>query len=492
MSQLRKLAKDLLVYGWGEILLKASLLITLPLYTRVLSPADYGTWSYVTTLAGLVAAILALGGDSAYSRLFHETKTESERQELTSTWLAFLAAWCFGVLLLFLPLIGPLSSWALGTDPHAAQILALAMLAVPVTLINGTCAQVLRNRFQARAFVNLNVLSTLLSLGFSLTAAMVLKLGVPGILGGALLGALVMLPVRLYTVRDVLRPRFSLRVLGEFLRYGLPLVPASLAYWVFSASDRVMLGKLTTLDQVGLYAVALQLASVFNLVIGAIGQAWGPFAIRLHEDDPEAATGFFGQVMTYLLMGFGFLCVMLTAFAPELLRLVTTPAFYGAAVAVGPLALAMTAFASTQVTALGISLTKKTGYLALFSWGAALLNVLLNLLLMPRWGMLGASVAMAAAYTFLTLAYGFQSQRLMPIRYEARRALVAIAVTLGLTLLLSWLSLPVSWLGGAFKLGTGVAFLVLLVLLGALDRREWTLVRKLWQGARQAPATPTP
>jgi len=492
VNPLRKLAKDLLVYGWGEILLKASLLITLPLYTRVLSPADYGTWSAVTTMAGLVAALLALGGDSAYSRLFHETKTESERQELTSTWLAFLAAWSVGALVLFLPFVTPLSGWVLGGDRQAAQVLALAMLAVPVTLINGTCAQVLRNRFQARAFVNLNVLSTVLSLGFSLFAALVLGLGVPGILGGALLGALLMLPVRLYTVRDALRPRFSQRVLGEFLRYGLPLVPASLAYWVFSASDRVMLAKLSTLEQVGLYAVAIQLASVFNLVIGAIGQAWGPFAIRLHEDDAEAATGFFGQIMTYLLVGFGFLCVMLTAFAPEALRLVTTPAFYGAAAAVGPLALAMTAFASTQVTALGISLTKKTGYLALYSWGAALLNVFLNFLLMPRWGMVGASVAMAAAYAFLTLAYGLQSQRLMPIRYETRRLLATVLVTLGLTVLVSGLALPISIWGGMLKLGIGVAFVVLLVLLGALDRREWTLLRRVWQGARRTPATPTP
>lgn len=488
MTRLGKLLKDLLTYGWGEILLKASMFLALPLYTRALTPAEYGAWNTVTTLASLAAAILALGGDSAYARLFHESKTDRDRKLLTSTWLIFLGLWSTGALLLALPLLGPVSRWMLPEVPHSGLLLILALVAVPVSLINGTCAQVLRNRFEAKAFVNLNVISTLLGLALSLSAALVMKLGVPGILAGALLAGLLMLPVRLYTVRDLLGPYFSPQVLKEFLDYGLPLVPASMAYWVFSASDRVMLAKLSSVEQVGLYAVALQLTGAFHLVIGAIGQAWGPFAIRLHEDDPEAATVFFGRAMTYLVMGFGLLCVMLTALAPELLHLFTTPAFHAAAAAVGPLSLAMTAFASTQVTALGISLTKKTGYLALFSWGSALLNVLLNLWLLPRWGMLGAGVSMAAAYGFLTLAYGFQSQRLMPIRYEPRRLGVAIAITVLLTLLVPLIPWPASWLGTLLKLGMALVFVWLLMLAGALDRREWSLLRKAWQARRQTPA----
>lgn len=487
----RRLFKDLLTYGWGEIVLKASAFLTLPLYTRLLDPADYGVWSFVTTSAALVATVVGLGGETAYSRFFHEAKTEEERQRLTSTWLAFLSAWSLGLTLLALPVMGPLAGWSLGASEHA-PLFALAMLAVPIGLINGTCGQVLRNRFEARAFVLLNVVSTLLSIAASLVGAFVLGLGLVGILGGALVAALAMLPVRLYTVRAMLRPRFSGALLREFLRFGLPLVPTALAYWIFAASDRLMLAKLSSVDQVGFYAVALQVTSVLNLVNVALGQAWGPYAIRMNEGSPEAASIFFGRAMTYLLVGFGLLCVLLTAFGPDVVALVAAPAFAASAAAIGPLALAMAASATTQVTALGMSLTKKTGYLAVYAWGVALLNVGLNLWLLPRWGMVGAGVSMAIAYAVLTGAYLIQSQRLLPVRYERRRAAVTIGLTLALTAALSVIPLPQTLWGFVLKAATGLVFLALLVALGALDRREGTLLLSWWRDARQRRLSPSP
>ena len=487
----RRLLKDLLTYGWGEIVLKASAFLTLPLYTRLLDPADYGVWSFVTTSAALVTTLVGLGGETAYSRFYHEAKSEEERQRLTSTWLAFLSAWSLGLTLMALPFMGPLAGWGLG-DPAHGLLFALAMLAVPVGLINGTCGQVLRNRFEARAFVALNVVSTLLSIAASLLGAFALRLGLVGILGGALVAALVMLPVRLYTVKAMLRPRFSGALLGEFLCFGLPLVPTALAYWIFAASDRLMLAKLSSVDQVGFYAVALQVTSALNLVNVALGQAWGPYAIRMNEDSPEAASVFFGRAMTYLLVGFGLLCVLLTAFGPDVIALVAAPAFSPSAAAIGPLALAMAASATTQVTALGISLTKKTGYLAVYAWGVAILNVVLNLWLLPRWGMVGAGISMAIAYVVLTAAYLLKSQQLLPIRYERRRAFVTIGVTLALTAALSVLPLPQTLWGLVLKAGTGIVFLTLLVVLGALDRRDGSLLRAWWREARQNRLSPIP
>lgn len=486
----RRLLKDLLIYGGGEILLKASAFLTLPLYTRLLAPADYGVWSFVTTAAALVTTVLGLGGETAYSRFFHEAKSEEDRQRLTSTWLAFLSAWSLGLTLLLLPATGALAGWSLGTPQHGG-LFALAMLAVPVGLINGTCAQVLRNRFEASAFVVLNVFSTLLSIAASLVGAFVLHLGLAGILGGALVAALVMLPVRLYTVKDMLRPRFSGTLLGDFLRFGAPLVPTALAYWIFAASDRLMLAKLSSVEQIGLYAVAIQVTSALNMVNVALGQAWGPYAIRMHEESPEAASVFFGRAMTYLLMGFGLLCVLLTAFAQDVVALVAAPSFSASAAAIGPLALAMAASATTQVTALGISLTKKTGYLALYAWGVALLNVVLNLWFLPRWGMLGASVSMAIAYGVLSAAYLIKSQKLLPVRYEGRRAAVTIGLTLAATVALSVTPLPQTFGGLLLKASTAFAYLALLIALGALDRRDGSLLRAWWLDVRQRRLSPT-
>lgn len=428
----KRIAKDIAVYGFADILLKAVSFLTLPIYTRVFAPEEYGLWSLVLAATGIFSAVLGLGGDSAYSRYYFEAKTDDERRELTSTWLLFLAGWSAAVTLLCVLGSGMLSRWILDNPEHG-WLITLALLAVPVGLINSICGQVLRNQFRASSFAALNVVTTLLTIGLGLGAVLWLRMGIAGLLAGALAALVVMLPVRLYTIRDMLRPAFSGARLRNLLAYGVPLVPTSLAYWVFASSDRLMLAKLATMDQVGLYAVANSATSVLAFANSALGQAWSPHAVMAYEQEPERAPHLYGQVMTWLLAVFGLLTVGITAFAPEMLRLLTTPPFFAAASAVGPLALGYMAYASTQITASGISLTKRTGFFALYAWIAALLNIALNLWSIPRWGMIGAAWSTTAAYLFLTVAYLATSQRLWAVVYELRKVAAVVALTCAFT-----------------------------------------------------------
>jgi O-antigen/teichoic acid export membrane protein len=468
----RDLFKDLLIYGTGDIFLKAAIFLTLPFYTRIFTPEEYGIWSFVVTAVGLLNSILILGGDSAYARFFFEAKSEEGKRLITSTWFGFLALWSGSLIIFCLPFAGFFSVCSFGTNEYAL-LFTLTLLAAPLTLLNSMCGQALRNRFQARLFSILNVAATLLSVGFSLFGAIVLKLGLTGVLGGAFFAALLILPVRLWTVSDLLRPVFSLRVLRNFLSFGVPLVPSSLAYWVFAVSDRILLGKLSTLEQVGLYAVANQVTGMLAFFNGALGQAWSPHAIRVYEERQEYAPIFFGRVMTYVLAGFGLLSVGITTFSHEILMALSTPSFYAASLAIGPLALGTAAYATTQVTAIGISLKKKTYYFAIFSWAAALLNVGLNVLLIPMWGMIAASWTTMIAYLFLTLAYLTISQRLCPVFYEKKRILVAGVLTFLFTFsapLLPTFSLIFNIIIKSFYCSV---FVGLLFLLKGLDGREW-------------------
>ena len=129
------------------------------------------------------------------------------------------------------------------------------------------------------------------------------------------------------------------------------------------------------------------------------------------------------------------LAVGLTAYAREAILFVATDRYLPAALAIGPLSLGFMAYASTQVTAGGISITKQTHYVALYSWIAALLNVVLNLPLIPRWGMVAASWTTAIAYTFLTVAYGVTSYRLWPIVYERSKVTAIVGACFVLVLL---------------------------------------------------------
>lgn len=473
---LGRLTQDFAVYGLGVIVIKAFSIITIPVYTRVFTPEQFGVLSYVTTLGGLLGAVLVLGGDTAYARFFFEARTLERRQVITSTWIGFLAAWSVAVCLLLIPFAGLIAQSSFGNTETTPLLIAMVLIS-PVSLVNRMCAQVLRNEFRPVAYSVLNAVSTLLLVAFAVIAVVVLKLGLLGVLLGTLTAELAMLPARLWTARSMFRFQFSLDVLRQLLAFGIPIVPTSLAYWVFLTSDRLILGKLSTLEQLGLYSIANSLVGLATIIITAFAQAWSPHSIRLYEEDRGSAAMVYGRVMTYLLAGFGLLAVGITAFGPELLHVLTSARYYGASAAIAPLAIGLVAMASTQITAGGISLVKRTKYLAIYAWLAAVANVALNLVLDRPYGMLGAAWATAVAYVGLTLLYMTSSQRLWPVKYEIRRSgtLVALilAFTFGAGFLPSGFLLPVI----AVKIGYCLMFIVAAFVFRAVDAREAAALR---------------
>ncbi len=483
----RRLAKDIAIYSAGDVLLRATAIITMPIYTRIFSVDDYGILSFVLTITGLLGAVLILGGDSAYARYYFQAKEHEQRRLVTSSWFGFLALWSCAVVALCVPLSGLFSLWSFGSKEEG-QLFVIALLSAPVVLMNQLCSLALRNQFRVSLVTLLNFVTALLTICIALFAVTQLHMGLLGVLTATLVAALVMLPIRIYTVRDLLGLDFSLSVVRELLSFGLPLVPASLAIWVFMSSDRILLGKMSTLDQVGLFAVASSVASLLILINSAISQAWSPHAYRVYEEHPEQARVFYGQVMTYLLIGFGILVVGVTAFSGVLLRVLAAPAFAPAALAVGPMALGVMANATVNITALGITLTKKTKYLAMATWIAAGINVVLNLALIPAMGMLGSSWAMAVTYACLSTAYLLIGQRLWPVVYEKRRSLTTVGLTVIFTVgVFALPNLPLIE-GIVLKAVYCLAFVVALVVARVVDRREFQALASLLPG-RAAAAT---
>lgn len=475
---IRRIGRDVLIYGSGDVVLRAASLLTLPIYSRLLEPAEFGVWSFLVTLTFLLNVVLAFGGDAAYSRYFFAQRDADERRVLTSTVVAFVGIASAAVVLVLLPLSSIFSGWAFGADGDR-DLIALALVAAPVTIVSTMLGQVLRNEFRPVLFAVQNVATALIGVAVSLYLVVARDLGVKGVLLGTLAGALALLPFRFWSVRSYLAPVFSAAVLGRVLSFGLPLVPAAFAGWVFTVSDRFVLAKLSTYRELGLYAVAASVASVLSFLLGPLGMAWSPHAVQAYERDEVSAAQLYGRVLTYILLGFGALAVAVTAFADELLGLLTPPEFQDASAAIAPLALGAVAYATIQITSAGISLRHRTVYIAALSAGAAALNLALNVAFVPIWGMLASAWATAATSVALTLAYALVARRLWRVDYELRRltllAAWIVAFTLGAQLL------PELDHGASvvLKLAYCLAFVAALFASGALDARETRALRTL-------------
>jgi O-antigen/teichoic acid export membrane protein len=474
IGSFRAVFKDIFIYGSGDAIARASGLLTLPIYTRLLTTREYGVLGFVLSAQVLFISLLAVGSDAAYARFYFAEETVEARRVVTSTWFAFLTVWSCVLTAIAVPFSGVLSRAAFGTA-HYELVITLALVSTPVTLMNNMFGQVLRNEFRAKLFTILNAATVLLTTACGI-GGVVFGLGVDGIIGGILVAGLILLPVRIWTARDMLGWHMSRHLLDQLIRFGAPLLPASLAYWVFELSDRIVLGKLSSLSEVALYTVAIAITSGLALLVGAVGQAWSPHSLHVYERRPDDAPAYFGQMLTYILVGFGLVSVVITAFAPEIVALLAPHRYHRAAEAVAPLALSFVAYASVQVTAISMTITKKTHYVLVFAWIAAILNLALNLAFVPSGGMLASAWATFASYLCLTLGYLLVSQRLWPVAYERGRTFTAIALTAVFTLAATAIPEHPLALVVPLKLAYCGLFVVLLVQVRAIDTREFAAV----------------
>ena len=425
--RLRRLARDVLVYGAGDVALRAGGLLTLPIYTRLLEPDEFGVLNYLVTLTFFLQAGLLLGGDAALARFHFAARTPEEQARVASTAVLGFALLSTAIALVLLPFSNAVADWSFGRDDDGVLV-ALAILTAPPVVVSALLGQVLRNQFRAWTYTLLNVATAALGISLSLYLVVERELGVKGILLGTLVGTLVVLPTRIWVIRASLRLVLSRELLGRLLRFGLPLVPAALALWAFAVSDRIVLGRLSTFEELGLYTVATSVASLITVLFGPFGQAWSPHALETYERDPEHARLLYARVLTVLLAAFATLGVVVTAFAPELLTVLAGPEFRSSASAIAPLALGAVAYASVQVTAMAFSLKHRTGTIAAVTWAAAALNIALNVAFAARYGMLAAAWSTAASSLALTLLYAALGYLLWPIRYEKLRTLAFAAV----------------------------------------------------------------
>ena len=209
-------------------------------------------------------------------------------------------------------------------------------------------------------------------------------------------------------------------------RFGLPLLPAGLAIWVVDFADRLFLGRIVDQHEVGLYAVGVKIASAMVLVQLAFRTAWPAFAYSL-EEGPEARRTF-AYVLTYTSLLGCWMSLGLGLLAPWLVDWLAAPEFASAERVVAPLAFAgalLVAYTTLSIAASRANQTQRYWQVAVV--GAAV-NVGLNLLLIPTYGMEGAAAATVAAYLVLAGGMAWLAQRLYPVPYEWRRLAIAVGV----------------------------------------------------------------
>jgi O-antigen/teichoic acid export membrane protein len=427
---LTRLGKDVAIYGAGDFLFKFVAFAVFPIYAYVFSVAEFGVWALLTAAAGLLGVLMNLGINNAVQRFYWDPETRPEEQPLVvSAGLFQLLLWGACVVALAFILLAPAAD-RLRTEYGIEWTVLLLALAwsLPDQLLQFTL-DAIRLHFTPLRFLLVAFAKNLLGVGIGLWLVLDMGWGLRGLFLGLLVGSLVPIPLAFWFIRKDLILSWDKAIARRLFAFGFPFLFTGIAYWLFTSLDRWMLAELSDAEQVGLYSAASKYAAVVTFIITAFAQAWSPFAIKLMRDDPDYRDHY-SRIFSLWFFLLAMVGLGIALFSPEGLMLLTPPEYWGAANVLPALAVGLVLFGTTQITALGISLRKRTAFLTYGAWMAAAANLALNLVLTPRYGALGAAIASLGSYAVLTSVFLFWSQRLHPIPLEKGKLLYSLLLVL--------------------------------------------------------------
>ncbi len=474
----RHLARDSAIYGGADFASKVIVFLTFPLIATAISPSEFGALELLLTATALLAIATNCGLNNALHRYYWDAQIAPEqRPTLVSSGLAaqsiFLVIAAILALLVLFTYGRQLSEWL--TPLGWAGMLAAIVLMIANQLVQ-YLLDVIRLQMAPWRFLGVALVSRVLTAIAGVLAVTWLALGINGLVAAQALTALLAVPLALYAVRRDLQWRFDPQLARLLVRFGHPFIYAGLAFWLFGSMDRWLLATMSTVEEVGIYSVAFRFATVMLFVSMAFGQAWSPVAIKIRTDHPQSYRQIYVDVLLALCSGMLIFGSAIALFSSEMMGLLMPEEYRGAALPLSALALGLVLQASMQVTALGISLENKPRLFAKLSWLAAGLNLLLNLVMIPWLGAMGAAVATSLSYLFLTASYLYYTQRLHPLPLPWRKILVLAALWLALAGCLAgfWLGHP---LANSLEWR---AYLMLICLLVCASLIPW---RRVFHGA---------
>ncbi len=470
MSRLKQLGKDSVIYGIGGSLAKGVSFFLLPIYTRIFTPADYGTIEMLTVMSSFLAAILVMGMDSAQSMYFfkHKDEGKAEQARIVSGILQWRLVWG-SFIVMAATLFAPLLNAAFFNGKLGWEYFAIAFVATLFAQIMSQSAEVMRLLYRPWSYIGITLSQSLLAAGLILLFVLVLDHGILGFFLGTASASAVVALFGWFRIREYLAfDRMHWDWWPQLLRFGAPLVPAGMAMYFMNTADRWFVQYYHGAEALGIFAVGAKFALLMALVVETFRKAWWPIAMdAMHSDDgPETF-----RLIARLYIGIGSAgIVLLTLLSPWLVKWFTAPAFHDAWPIVGVLAWQALFYGFFLIASAGIWKSEKT-YLNLYLMGgAAVIGVCLNWWLVPIWAGMGAAAATVLSYAIWVLVSMLVSEKLWLVRFPTVK--FGFQIIAGMAFVAWFISTDVAvdkYLNWA--IGIPLIFLLLLTAIPAQIRR---------------------
>ncbi len=416
-----RLASNTLIFTIGKFVSKLIVIFMLPFYTSYLSSAEYSTSDLITNLCNLLIPIACLGVSEG---IFRNAAAKEGDKESFFTNGAVLMLIGSAIFLLLSPL--------LSLFDYFTDYVWLIIIYVLASNIHSVCSQYVCAIGRTKLFAVQGVINTMLTVLLNILFLVGFDMGINGyvlsiVLADFLSTVFLVFTAKLY--RAFKPKKTNRRVMWELMKFCLPLVPSTVFWWVTGVSDRYMVAYLCSDAENGLYAAAYKIPTLLTYVVIIFNDAWKLSAVA-ESDDREGCAKFYSEVFKYyiavMFAGGAILAVGAQIFA----KILFAESYFSAWVYI-PILSAATVFTSLD-TFLGSAYftVKKTGMSFWTALIGAVVNIALNIILIPSYGAIGASIATYASYFIVFVIRAVTMHRFIPFRmYPVRLIINTVLIT---------------------------------------------------------------
>ena len=406
MGRYKKLFSNTAILAIGTFASKFLVFFMMPLYTAYLLPEEYSTADLISQTANLLIPLACAGITDGIFR-FALDKAEDKREIFTSG----LA------VLVFMSVIFGLLSPLVGLFDTLDSYVWLVVFYVIAANLHAAVAQYIRAKGNTLLFSLGGLAGTALTICFNLLFLIAFNMGIIGyvlsvVLGDVVVTILLFTMARLWRDIDFTAVRFA--KIREMLKYSIPMIPTTIFWWITSVSDRYLVIAMKGSEVNGLYAAAYKVPTLLTLVCIVFIEAWQFSAVS--ESDEKERSDFFTRVFAGF-QGILFMAASaLILFSKIATKILLADNYYDSWQYIPVLVLAMTY--SALVTFMGsvYMVRKKSIYSFLTSAVGAVVNIVFNILLIPRWSAMGAAIATFISYFVVMIIRSIDTRRFVRFR----------------------------------------------------------------------------
>lgn len=423
-SKVQLFVQGSIVLVVSNICIKAINFLLLPLYTKSLTPSMIGVSDSITTFTGVLLPMLALGLDSAYSAFyFDQYDINRDRKVFSTLGITFIL---LGAVPLILCMFSKqLSLFMFRTCEYHMEI-KVALIGVTLNLWYLPFSLELRLKNKMGEFGVVSIISSLSMVVLNILFVIVLKLKEMSLVLSAAIAAGGQLVLYALFVRD--RPQkkfFEYDLLRKMFRFAVPLIPTVLMAWVLSLSDKYILLYYYGDATVGLYGIGTRFVNLLNVVINGVTTAYTTFAFG-SKDDEDAHIKYYYvfNTIAMLLLIFSFTISM---FSKEIIAIMTDRLFYSSYVIIRDMMFGQVFYAMSAIVSYGVIFRKKSIYSLISVSAGAITNLLLNMIFIPRYGLIAAAMTTLIGYVVNFVVCYYFSEKYYPCNYGMKKVMVSCA-----------------------------------------------------------------